>query len=125
VLDKLKGRLLDDSTYSQFLLGTNVYWLIRSYFTLRGLPFPGEKRSPEYLRENEPAMSEHIDQFFDTLILERKLTLTRQLTEAILEPVGGAWQVGEILAFPRKARENINTLAADTFSSLLSPSQHS
>ena len=38
----------------------------------------------------------------------------------ILEPIGGPWKDGEVLAFPRNARENIDTLANDTLRSLLS-----
>ena len=54
VLDKLERRLDSDPTRSHFLLATNIYWLIKSYFRVRCLPDKGETRSLAYLSEHEP-----------------------------------------------------------------------
>ncbi len=58
VLDKVRGRLNEDPLYCEFLLGANVHWLVASYFRVRLIPFPGEKRALHYLATQEPKLHE-------------------------------------------------------------------
>ena len=99
VLDKVKGRLDTMPVFCHFLLNTNVYWLVNAYFLVRNLPNRGEKSSLEFLQQQEPELSGIIQEFQMTFNLERKTELTHALTEAVLAPIGGMWQRGEVLTF--------------------------
>ena len=106
LLEKVRGRLESEPLLANFLLGVNPYWLLESYFRLRQLPFYGEKRALAYWRQHEPEIYGVLEAFYGTADLKERLRLTERLTELVLEPVGGAWQPGEVLAFGHNGGEN-------------------
>ena len=99
LLDKVVGRLDSDPILCQILLNTNVYWLLENYFRLRYLPFQGIKTALDHIRKENPKFHKLLDQFYATTALGEKVQLTIEMTALALEPVGGMWRRGEILAF--------------------------
>jgi len=101
VLDKVSGRLESHSLLSAFLLHTNIYWLTQAYFRARELPYPGEKPALVWLTEHDPTWTEMMERFYDTTDVKAQYQLTVRLTTRALEPLGGAWRSGEVLALGR------------------------
>ena len=99
LLDKLRGRLRSEPLLARFLLGVNPYWLMENYFRVRRLPFRGEGHALHYWRAHEPELYRTLEAFYGTSDLDEQVRLTERLTDRVLEPVGGAWQPGEVLAF--------------------------
>jgi hypothetical protein len=98
-LDKVRHRLDAEPLLADVLLSTNVYWLIQAYFRVRSLPFLGESPALCHLRENEPRVSALIKAFYAASSRAEKLSISDELTEAVLEPIGGPWRDGETLSF--------------------------
>lgn len=99
IFDKLKGRLGTDPLLSEFLLGTNIYWLIRTYFNVRNLSYKGEKYSLSYLQQKEPGIYHAIQEYYLAKSLQEKVETSKKITELVLKPAGGQWRNEEILAF--------------------------
>ena len=118
IFDKIKGRLETEPVFCRFLLGTNIYWLIKTYFEVRGIVFTGEKNAIEYLRHHEPTLYEEIALFYDTQDLEQQVEITRRLTEIVLTPIDGMWRDGEILAFGDESSEELQKRGSEMFRSL-------
>ncbi len=98
-LDKVRHRLDSDPLLADFLLATNVYWLVQAYFRVRGMPFLGESPALRHLRENAPAVCALVESFYAANGRDEKLRISDELTEAVLEPIGGPWRNGETLTF--------------------------
>jgi hypothetical protein len=99
VFDKIKGRLDTMPVFCRFLLCTDIYWLIETYFQVRNLVFKGEKHAIEYLQRHEPEIFEAVAKFYATHDLERQVQITRAISEQVLAPVGGLWRDDEIIVF--------------------------
>ena len=106
LLEKVRGRLESEPLLADFLLSVNPYWLLETYFRTRQLPFYGEKRALAYWRQHEPEIYGVLEAFYGTADLKERFKLTERLTELVLEPVGGAWQPDEVLAFGHDESEN-------------------
>lgn len=99
VLNKIKGRLDTLPLLCRFLLNTNIYWLVETYFNIRNLPFRGEKHALNYLKESDPDIYQGIEDFYASTSLQQQVEISKRLTKLILEPVGGQWRDDEVLAF--------------------------
>ena len=97
VLNKVDGRLTEDPTFSQMLLSINICWLMHIYFKVRALIFPGERAALRWFRENDPEVSSRIASFFATNDIHTRFGISVELTETVLEPIGGPWQPGEVI----------------------------
>jgi len=97
VLDKVRGRIDQEPVLCEFLLTTNIYWLVRTYYRVRHIQYPGEKDALEHLQSEELDLYANIQYFYATRDLEEKLDISKRLTEAILSPIGGPWREGELL----------------------------
>ena len=125
VFDKVKGRLDTMPLFCRFLLSTNIYWLIETYFRLRNIIFKGEKHAIEYLKDNEPEIFEGINEFYLTHDLERQVEIVQAISERVLEPVGGMWRNDEVLAFGDEAIRNLQERGYEIFHKLFnSPGIH-
>lgn len=123
VLDKVDGRLKEDATFAEMLLSINICWLMHIYYKVRGMSFPGERGALNWLREHEPEIASRIDAFFATADIETKFQLSVQLTDLVLEPVGGPWRRGEVLGIGVDLdSENLHAKAEDAYSRLLGES---
>ena len=118
VFDKIKGRLDTMPVFCRFLLSTNIYWLIETYFRVRGIVFKGEKHAIEYLQRNEPEIFEAIAEFYTTQDLERQAEIAHAISEQVLAPVGGMWRKDEILAFGDENSENLQEQGYELFCKL-------
>jgi predicted nucleotidyltransferase len=98
-LDKVKNRLETDPVFCNYLLNTNLHWLIENYFRVRCLEFRGATSVFRYLKENEPEIWCLINDFYGAITLDEKVVLTEKLTKIILQPIGGVWQDDEVVAF--------------------------
>lgn len=107
LFDKVQGRLQSMPTLCQVLLYTNIYWLLENYFRLRYLPFRGPKQALAYLQEHDEVLYSLIEAFYRASSLEEKFVLSHQITAMVLEPVGGMWQKGEILAFGKEETRDL------------------
>jgi len=99
VLDKVEGRTDSRPTFSDFLLGANIFWLIENYFRIRRIEYKGPKAAFDYIEQSEPEIYSRIQDFYLANNLEQKMRLTRELAELILRPVNGMWRDDEVLAF--------------------------
>ncbi len=124
VLDKLRGRLDSEPLLSRFLLGANPYWLMENYFRVRRLPFSGEGHALRYWREHEPEIYQTLESLYETSGLQQQFWLTEQLTELVLEPVGGAWQQGEVLAFGTEKSRGLTEKGAQVYQQLFGSIGH-
>lgn len=100
-LDKVKGRLNEELLFCEFLLNTNIYWLIQNYFRVRSIPYPGEKDALEWINTKDTKIHNKIEDFYRTKDLKKKLEISEELTELVLEPIGGSWRKGELLTLGR------------------------
>lgn len=99
IFDKIKGRLEKMPLLCKLLLNANIYWLIETYFNVRNLQFKGEKNAIDFLEKNEPKIFRLINDFYSAKAILEQVEISKKLTELILDPVGGAWENDEILAF--------------------------
>ena len=98
-LDKVRHRLDTHPLFCEVLLSSNVYWLLQAYFRLRQLPFKGERDAIAWLQTHDEKVHSLLDRFFASHDLAAKLTISEELSAIVLDPIGGLWQDGEILAF--------------------------
>jgi hypothetical protein len=61
------------------------------YFTLRKLPWSGDKPAVQYLRTHDPAFLALYEQFIQTADLNQKMTLYAQIAALTTAPLGGLW----------------------------------
>jgi hypothetical protein len=71
------------------------------------VPFLGAKQALSYLQEHEKELYNLIKRFYVTPELGEKVTLSHQMTDIVLEPVGGMWRRGEVLAFGGEEERNL------------------
>ncbi len=107
VFNKLKGRLNTMPLLCRFLLSTNIYWLVNTYFNVRNIPFRGDKHALNYFKENEPDIYQSIEGFYSAKDLQEQFEISERLTELVLKPVGGQWQDDEILAFGNEETKDL------------------
>jgi hypothetical protein len=120
VFDKIRGRLDTKPVFCRFLLSTNIYWLVGTYFHVRGILFKGEKHAIEYLQHHEPEVYEAMVEFYATHDLERQVEITHAISKQVLAPVDGMWQNDEILAFGDGSSEELQERGHETFRKLFS-----
>ena len=125
IFDKIKGRLGSGPLFCGFLLETNVYWLVQSYFRVRRLAYKGEKHAIQYLEHYEPEIIATLNAFYETADLAEKVALARVITDLVLEPVGGMWQDGELLAFGDEQSQALQAQGLRLFQSLFSAAERS
>ncbi len=97
--DKIHARMSTSPTLCSYILQQNVYWLIRSYFAVREMDFPGEKRALAHLSQHERELHDLVERFYETADRERQLGLSERIADIVLAPVGGMWKDDELLAF--------------------------
>ena len=73
VFDKIKDRLHTMPVFCRFLLSTSIYWLVETYFAVRGIVFKGEKHAIEYLRRHEPELYSAVGRFYATNDMEEQV----------------------------------------------------
>ena len=100
-LDKVEGRLNEEPLFCEFLLNTNIYWLIQNYFRVRSIPYPGEKDALEWINTKDTKIHNRLEDFYRTKDLKKKLEISEELTELVLAPIGGPWRKGEVLTLGR------------------------
>lgn len=118
VFDKIRGRLETMPVFCRFLLSTNIYWLIETYFQVRNLVFKGEKHAIEYLQHHEPEIFEAVAEFYTTHDLGRQVEIIRAISERVLAPLGGMWRNNEVLAFGNENSENLQGRGREVFRQL-------
>lgn len=123
VLDKARTYLNSNPLLVKLLLNTNIYWLIESYYRIRGLQYGGEKQALEYLKIIEPEVYRIFEHFYSVDDLQEQIEIQEKLTDIILQPVGGKWATGEILAFGDKETGDLQTEGLAVFKSLFGNSE--
>ena len=122
VFDKIARRYKTQPTLSRFLLYSNLYWLVQHYFTVRRLPYKGEKAAFAYFEAHEPRVLNLLKEIYAEPDLSRQAELARELNERVLEPVGGLWQDGEVLAFGTEESVGLQRTGRTEFSYLFGES---
>lgn len=107
--------------FCEFLLGTNIYWLVQTYFNVRNLPYKGEKHSLNYLKVNEPNIYKAIRDFYSAVSFQQRLKISKILTKLVLKPVGGQWREDEILAFGNDKTKGLQEKGKKLFQGLFYP----
>ena len=118
VFNKIKGRLDTMPLLCRFLLNTNIYWLVETYFNVRNLPFRGEKHALNHLKENEPDIYQGIKDFYSATSLQQQVGISRRLTELVLRPVDGQWKDDEVLAFGDEETKDLQNKGKELFQEL-------
>jgi len=107
-LYKVRGRLRSEPLFCNFILSTDIFWLVETFFRVRQLTFPGEKSALEAIRKHEPEIFCLIEEFYATNDVSEKYQIVEKLTDLVLEPIGGAWEKGEFLSLATSDKsENI------------------
>jgi predicted nucleotidyltransferase len=65
--------------------------LLWDYFTIRRMPWKGEKKALRYLESHDPEYYELFHQFVKAGTCEKKLRLYEQLAKRTTAPAGGLW----------------------------------
>ena len=86
-------------TLKRYLFHQCVYWALIEFFEIRGLQYRGEKHGLAFLQQNEPDLFHMFEEFYGTTDPCEQARLARLIEEAVLDPLGGMWQDGEMLAF--------------------------
>ncbi len=98
-MDKIKNRLVKEPLLVEFLLSTNIYWLVQNYFRVHLIPFPGEKSALRWLKRNETELYEKIESFYKSSNLAEELEISKILTDLFLAPINGPWRAEELIVF--------------------------
>lgn len=115
----MRYRLKTQPLFCEFLLGTNIYWLVQTYFKVRGLAYLDERLALEQLAKEAPQIGRNIAKFYGAKNLTEKLKITEALTEQVLSPLGGPWHKGEVIAFGvDDTAENLNEKGRQMFTHL-------
>jgi len=123
-LDKVRHRLESDPLLSEFLLSTNIFWLVQTYFSVRLQPYPGEREALEHLQREEPDIHRGIQNFYASTALAEKFRIAEELTEQVLSPIGGPWKKGELIPLGTKPdAENLRKQGEMVFEKLFCLSQ--
>jgi hypothetical protein len=101
-LDKVRHRLESDPLLCEFLLSTNIFWLVQTYFSVRSKPYPGERGALEHLQRAEPDIHRGIQSFYAQTALSEKFRIAEELTEQVLSPIGGPWKKRELIPLGTK-----------------------
>ena len=67
---------------------------LRAYFTVRGLPWRGEKQALEHWSAEDASFHSLVRTLFAAADLDRRVEAAARLAEAALAPVGGLWETG-------------------------------
>jgi hypothetical protein len=87
-----------DVLLARLLLSSAAAWLVQHWFTARGHDFPGERRALEILREESPEVIDALERVLRDQDTRRALAACERLAQLTLEPVGGPWRNGEVIA---------------------------
>ena len=118
VFDKIRGRYDENPTLAELLLAANIHWLLQAHFRVRGMAFHGEKRALAELKKLDPTALGLIESFFAARSFEERLQVSERLTTRVLEPVGGAWQDSELLAFADEETVDLERKGAELYVAL-------
>ena len=102
-LDKVRNRLESDPLFCEFLLSTNIFWLVQTYFNVRLQPYPGERGALAHLQKEEPDIYRRVRDFYASTALADKFQIAEELTERVLSPIGGPWKRGELISLGTNA----------------------
>ncbi|MDQ2806176.1 MAG: hypothetical protein M3Z04_04540 [Chloroflexota bacterium] len=118
ILDKIGSRVSTQPTLCDFILYTNIFWLVENYFRIHRREYEGPTKALDYLESHEPAICAALQDFYAALDIQQRIQITQGLTERILQPIGGMWKKDEILAFGEKAGPGLQRQGQDVFNSL-------
>lgn len=80
---------------AQVRLLWSVFQVIAHYFTIREIPWRGEKEAIRFLTVHDPAYLDLINHCVAEQDILRKARLYEELAQLTLEPVGGLWTSGQ------------------------------
>jgi predicted nucleotidyltransferase len=80
---------------AQVRLLWSVFQVFAHYFTIREIPWRGEKEAINYLTSNDPAFLDLLNQCIDEHDIQHKAFLYEELAKMTLAPVGGLWTSGQ------------------------------
>jgi len=88
-ITKVKEKLAKKPVEARYFIYRNLSRLIFSYARLRSLTFRGESRVLDYIQIHEPDLYAKIASLLFTNDIAQMVELSIEITEAVLEPVGG------------------------------------
>lgn len=91
---KSQERLLTEKLFNR-----NIQWLIKSYFSSRGLDYRGKEAALRYLTKHEPEFIKLLRRFFSEADFMNKYYLMEEMTQFVLKAVDGNWKEDEIIPF--------------------------
>jgi hypothetical protein len=97
-------------TAVDMMLATGLSGLGRAYFTVRNLPWEGEKAAVRYLQEHDPGFLAQLRDCFAEADRVRKLGLYEKLVEQAIAPAGDLWQPGMAAVTLRDPDQNTKHL---------------
>ena len=80
---------------AQVRLLWSVFQVVAHYFTMREIPWRGEKEAIRYLIAHDPAYLDLLNRCIVELDIRRKAHLYEELAQLTLAPTGGLWTTGQ------------------------------
>lgn len=118
VIDKVKKKADANPVLCRFLLNTDIYWLIMSFFSVRGMEYPGEKQALAYISEMETDIFNKLEQFYAAGDIEKKVKMVSDLTEMVLAPINGPLQEDEVVSFGSRKEPELQEKGRSLYNSL-------
>ncbi len=87
-----------DVLLARLLVSSAASWLVQHWFTARERDFPGERHALRTLREEAPEVIDALEGALSGQDIRAALTACERLAQLALQPVGGPWTTGEIIA---------------------------
>lgn len=105
--DKIRGRLEERPLLCKLRLNKSVVALVEQYFWFRERAWEGEKQALKYLEEHDPTVFQLLEAFYSTGDVAEQFECAERLAQRVLEPIGGFWHEGEVLAFCETNSEDL------------------
>lgn len=97
----LQRYLASDDPHSQLAVDLRLLYSVDEvkahYFTVRRLPWRGEKLAIHYWTENDPVYRDRLGQFFAEIDRRKRVEIYVDLARLTLAPVGGLWESGSTI----------------------------
>ena len=97
MIDKFEGREYDDPLYTQVFLSGNIFFLLEVYMKIHQLNPYDFKGALQKMKSDSPETYALFEAFNQTTDLKEKVSITKQINQAVLANIGGPWKENEIL----------------------------
>lgn len=126
--EKIKRREATEPTSCRIVLSHNLSELIRVYPLL--FPFPDRLAPPgitstiHQIKVTAPVLYRKIEAYYSSKDLHEQIAISQEITEDILQPIGGMWRTDELIGLGSMATTDASPKARALYSYLFEESFH-